>query len=37
MASNNTGEERRRRITERGSDRMALITGRISALPPTAP
>ncbi|PNX95619.1 hypothetical protein L195_g018812 [Trifolium pratense] len=37
MASNNIGEERRRRITERGSDRMALITGRISALPPAAP
>ncbi|GAU13839.1 hypothetical protein TSUD_261660 [Trifolium subterraneum] len=37
MASSNTGEERRRRITERGSDRMALITGRINALPPTAP
>jgi hypothetical protein len=37
MASNSFGEERRRRITERGSDRMALITGRINALPPTAP
>ncbi|KAK7255344.1 hypothetical protein RIF29_28752 [Crotalaria pallida] len=39
MASNNNvnGEkgERRRRIAERGSDRMALITGRINALPPT--
>ncbi|KAJ1429080.1 hypothetical protein SESBI_08432 [Sesbania bispinosa] len=35
MASNN--EERRRRIAERGSDRMALITGRINALPPTPP
>jgi len=36
MASNNNvTEERRRRITERGSDRMALITGRINALPPT--
>ncbi|XP_058734425.1 uncharacterized protein LOC131606166 [Vicia villosa] len=38
MASNNnTGEERRRRLAERGSDRMALITGRINALPPTPP
>ncbi|TKY64504.1 Zinc finger FYVE domain-containing protein 26 isoform 1 [Spatholobus suberectus] len=38
MASNNGGkEERRRRIAERGSDRMALITGRINALPPTPP
>ncbi|XP_061359542.1 uncharacterized protein LOC133303629 [Gastrolobium bilobum] len=43
MASNNNGgggggkEERRRRIAERGSDRMALITGRINALPPTPP
>ncbi|OIW19889.1 hypothetical protein TanjilG_27293 [Lupinus angustifolius] len=39
MASNNGNggmkEERRRRIAERGSDRMALITGRINALPPT--
>ncbi|CAJ1951183.1 unnamed protein product [Sphenostylis stenocarpa] len=36
MASNNGGkEERRKRIAERGSDRMALITGRINALPPT--
>lgn len=37
MASNNNNntEERRRRIQERGSDRMALITGRINALPPT--
>ncbi|KAL2338089.1 hypothetical protein Fmac_012535 [Flemingia macrophylla] len=41
MASNNKDggmkEERRRRIAERGSDRMALITGRINALPPTPP
>ncbi|KAK7294180.1 hypothetical protein RJT34_17065 [Clitoria ternatea] len=40
MASNNGSggkEERRRRIAERGSDRMALITGRINALPPTPP
>ncbi|KAG5000800.1 hypothetical protein AAZX31_08G203900 [Glycine max] len=39
MASNDGGgkEERRRRIAERGSDRMALITGRINALPPTPP
>ncbi|CAK8574735.1 unnamed protein product [Lathyrus sativus] len=38
MASNNNiGEERRRRLAERGSDRMALITGRINALPPTPP
>lgn len=39
MASTNNGgkEERRRRIAERGSDRMALITGRISALPPSSP
>ncbi|XP_027344904.1 uncharacterized protein LOC113857288 [Abrus precatorius] len=38
MASNNGGkEERRRRIAERGSDRMALITGKINALPPTPP
>ncbi|KAI4355660.1 hypothetical protein L6164_004409 [Bauhinia variegata] len=28
-------EERRRRIAERGSDRMALITGRIQNLPPS--
>ncbi|RDX66427.1 hypothetical protein CR513_54806, partial [Mucuna pruriens] len=37
MASNNDGgkDERRRRIAERGSDRMALITGRINQLPPT--
>lgn len=42
MASNNNvngggKEERRRRIAERGSDRMALITGRIHSLPPTPP
>ncbi|CAI8601189.1 unnamed protein product [Vicia faba] len=39
MASNNNNnnEERRRRLAERGSDRMALITGRINALPPTPP
>jgi len=42
MASNDGGgggkeERRRRRIAERGSDRMALITGRINALPPTPP
>ncbi|MED6120060.1 hypothetical protein PIB30_017509 [Stylosanthes scabra] len=30
-------EERRRRITERGSDRMALITGKINSLPPQPP
>ena len=40
MASNDGGgggkeERRRRRIAERGSDRMALITGRINALPPS--
>ena len=35
MASNNNGGERRKRIVERGSDRMALITGRINALPPS--
>ncbi|XP_047152375.1 uncharacterized protein LOC124824054 [Vigna umbellata] len=36
-SSNEEREERRRRIAERGSDRMALITGRINALPPTPP
>lgn len=30
-------EDRRRRLAERGSDRMALITGRIQTLPPTPP
>ncbi|MED6134131.1 hypothetical protein PIB30_034536, partial [Stylosanthes scabra] len=34
MATSNEKEERRRRIAERGSDRMALITGKINALPP---
>ncbi|KAK7381636.1 hypothetical protein VNO80_00182 [Phaseolus coccineus] len=38
MASNDEEREgRRRRIADRGSDRMALITGRINALPPTPP
>lgn len=30
-------EERRRRIAEKGSDRMALITGQIQSLPPSPP
>ncbi|KAM1077803.1 hypothetical protein ACFX2I_024944 [Malus domestica] len=34
---NASREERRRRIVERGSDRMALITGRIQSLPPPSP
>ncbi|KAL1292862.1 hypothetical protein HN51_053426 [Arachis hypogaea] len=46
MATSNNGkaaakerekEERRRRIAERGSDRMALITGKINTLPPQPP
>jgi len=38
MASKNGEREgRRKRIADRGSDRMALITGRINALPPTPP
>ncbi|XP_021829115.1 uncharacterized protein LOC110769445 [Prunus avium] len=39
MATNNNAsrEERRRRIVERESDRMALITGRIQSLPPPSP
>ncbi|EXB74485.1 hypothetical protein L484_026179 [Morus notabilis] len=40
MAMNNdvvNREERRRRIVERGSDRMALITGRLQSLVPSTP
>ncbi|XP_041002225.1 uncharacterized protein LOC121247832 [Juglans microcarpa x Juglans regia] len=37
MATNHGSEERRRRILERGSDRMALITGRIKTLPTSPP
>lgn len=37
MASNNIGDERRRRILERESDRMAFITGRITNLPASTP
>ncbi|KAL8504120.1 hypothetical protein ACS0TY_022741 [Phlomoides rotata] len=33
-SSNSSREARRRRIIERGSDRLALITGRIQSLPP---
>ncbi|KAM4074493.1 hypothetical protein ACJW30_10G097600 [Castanea mollissima] len=35
MASN-VSEARRRKIMERGSDRLALITGRIQSLPPSS-
>ncbi|XP_042971022.1 uncharacterized protein LOC122303335 isoform X1 [Carya illinoinensis] len=37
MATNHGSEERRRRILERGSDRMSLITGRIKTLPTSPP
>ncbi|KAF5466639.1 hypothetical protein F2P56_016545 [Juglans regia] len=37
MATNHGSEERRRRILERGSDRMALITGQIKTLPTSPP
>ncbi|XP_062023466.1 uncharacterized protein LOC133739690 [Rosa rugosa] len=37
MAKKLAREERRRRIAERGSDRMALITGQIQSLPPSPP
>ncbi|KAJ7962979.1 putative Transmembrane protein [Quillaja saponaria] len=38
MATNNNGrEERKKRIMERGSDRMALITGRIQNIPLSPP
>jgi hypothetical protein len=37
MVSNDDREERRRRIVERESDRMALITGRIKTLPASTP
>ncbi|KAF3450769.1 hypothetical protein FNV43_RR06858 [Rhamnella rubrinervis] len=37
MATNNSREERRRKIVDRGSDRLALITGKIQSLPPPPP